>query len=43
MKHYCSSCDEYVYVDELDNYGRCENCQIEYGDIKEGEDNDVYM
>ena len=30
MKHYCSSCDAYVDVDEMDSCGRCERCQREY-------------
>lgn len=35
MKHPCSSCDAMVHVSEMDSYGRCENCQAEYGDIDE--------
>lgn len=37
MKHYCSSCDNYVDVEKLDNCGRCRNCQEEYGDVEEEE------
>lgn len=28
--HPCSSCDEIVPMDEMDNCGRCVNCQSEY-------------
>lgn len=28
--HYCSSCDAYVPIDEMDNCGRCERCQEQY-------------
>lgn len=31
----CSSCDAEVDSSETDNYGRCEKCQCEYGDIEE--------
>lgn len=37
ITHPCSSCDEIVCVSEMDNYGRCERCQLEHGDIEEGE------
>ena len=33
-KCYCTSCDKEVEVSETDNYGRCQNCQEEYGEIK---------
>jgi hypothetical protein len=32
--HSCSSCDAHVPLSETDNYGRCERCQEEYGEIK---------
>lgn len=35
MKHSCSSCDAMVDVEEMDNYGRCERCQEEKGEIEE--------
>ena len=34
----CSSCDQEVDSYETDNYGRCESCQNEYGEIEEFED-----
>lgn len=37
MKHYCSSCDKLVDISEMDNYGRCEECQLEYGEIEDEE------
>ena len=30
MMHPCSCCDKQVTVYELDNYGRCPECQINY-------------
>lgn len=33
----CSSCDAEVSINETDNYGRCTDCQITYGDIDEEE------
>lgn len=33
--HPCSSCDKPVSEDEMDTFGRCQECQEEYGDIEE--------